>query len=88
MTRPAPVLVITALPPPGASPAYLAAWNRRRRASITGRCDCGATITLPNRAERRAAKAQGRVIHRTVLHEHGCPASDGALRDLYLAGMS
>jgi hypothetical protein len=86
MTR--PVLTITAPPPPGASPAYLAAWNRRQRANTTGRCDCGATITLPNRAERRAAKAQRRVIHRIMLHEHGCPASDGALRDLYRAGMS
>jgi hypothetical protein len=82
------ILAITAAPPPGASPAFIAAWQRRQRANATGRCDCGAVIQLPNRAERRAAIARGEPLQAHMFHEDGCTATDEALRQLYQAGMS
>jgi hypothetical protein len=82
------ILVITDMPPAGASPAFTAAWMRRQRANVTGRCECGAVIEMPNRAQRRAAKARGEPARATMLHEAGCPASDAALRELYLAGLN
>jgi surfactin synthase thioesterase subunit len=82
------ILVITCPPPAGASPAFTAAWLRRQRANATGRCECGAVIEMPNRAQRRAAKAHGELAHATMLHEADCPASDQSLRALYLAGLN
>lgn len=82
------VLVIAATPPPGAPPAVIDAWLIRQRANLTGRCECGATITLPNRAARRAAEARGEPVRATMLHEADCPASDEALAALYRAALS
>jgi hypothetical protein len=82
------ILVITDMPPAGASPAFTAAWMRRQRANATGRCECGAVIEMPNRAQRRAAKARGSPPRATMLHEADCPATDAALRGLYLAGLN
>lgn len=48
-----------------------------RRASVNqgGRCPCGATIELPNRATRRAAQRAGTALEIEVVHEMDCPAS-------------
>lgn len=47
----------------------------RRRLVLTGsRCPCGATAQLPNRAERRAARRNGQVLHARVAHEDTCLA--------------
>jgi hypothetical protein len=82
------ILPVTEPPPPGASPAFIAGWERRQRANLTGRCDCGAQVQMPNRAERRAAAARGEPAHARWLHEDGCPASDQALAALWRASMS
>ncbi|RAY13608.1 hypothetical protein DPM19_18185 [Actinomadura craniellae] len=50
-------------------PEVKAAFDRRRRATLTGRCDCGGT-----RAARR-----GRVVHE---HELDCPARDEAFGEI------
>ena len=61
---------------------------RRQQANATGRCECGATIQMPNRAERRAAAARGEPARAFMLHEADCTASDESLRELYIAGMN
>lgn len=60
--------------PDAAPPAVREGLARRRIVSTTGRCPCGGRLTLPNRAERRRARKQGRVIHADVEHELECPA--------------
>jgi len=55
---------------------------RRRLAALEGRCPCGATVTLPNRAERRRAARDGRQLSTTVEHEADCPASDDRIAAL------
>ncbi len=82
------VLSLTALPPPGTSPAFRSAWRTRQKANASGRCACGAQLALPNRRQRRAAQATGRVLHASMLHEADCPASDESLARLYHASMS
>jgi hypothetical protein len=47
--------------------------DRRRRASLSGRCDCGATWDLSRRG------------HLEMTHEDGCDAADDALDDLAAA---
>lgn len=48
----------------------------RREATIRGRCPrCGATWTLPNRAERRRAVRERRILHTLMEHEPGCSAT-------------
>ncbi len=44
---------------------------RRRQATLTGRCACGARLSL-----------EGRIGHATMGHESDCPASNDALRAL------
>lgn len=75
-------------PPAGASLALIAAWQRRQRANLTGRCECGAVREMPSRRQRRAAAARGEPARARMLHEAGCPASDDGLARLYRAGMS
>jgi hypothetical protein len=83
------ILAFTAAPPAGASPQFIAGWNRRRRANATGQCECGARLQMPNRAERRAAAARGeRILHAYMVHEPDCPAGDEVLARLYRAGMN
>jgi hypothetical protein len=47
---------------PWANAELRAAWDRRRQANITGRCECGAEMVIPyeNRHDRRAAQAKAR----------------------------
>jgi hypothetical protein len=70
-------IIIYTPPPPGASLAYIAAWQRRQRANQTGQCDCGATFDI---------EKQDGILHAYMHHEHDCPASDDALERLYQAG--
>jgi len=55
---------------------------RRRITGLTGECPCGARRVWPNRADRRAAVKDGRVLHIEVVHAEDCPATDDALRRL------
>ncbi len=64
------------------APQLLEAVVCRRLAALEGRCPCGATVTLPNRAERRRAVREGRTLTTTVEHEPDCPASDDRLAAL------
>lgn len=52
---------------------------RRAIVNAGGQCPCGATIPIPNRAERRAAAKAGLAIEITVEHEMECPASTRAV---------
>lgn len=54
----------------------------RRLAALESRCPCGATVTLPNREQRRRAARKGRTLTTTVEHEPDCPASDDRLAAL------
>lgn len=69
------MFVIPALPD-GAPPEVLNALDRRRRATLTGRCDCGARRRLDHLSPTPRA-----VIH----HADTCPAADPALADLLAA---
>lgn len=50
---------------------------RRNKATVTGRCDCGARIEITSRA--------GGVINATMAHENDCPAGSERFFEL-LAG--
>lgn len=52
---------------------------RRRLAALEGRCPCGATVSLPNRRQRRRAARDGRTLTTTVEHEPDCSATDDRL---------
>jgi hypothetical protein len=47
---------------------------RRRIVNSGGVCPCGARAVFPNRAQRRKAAREGRLISTTVEHEEDCPA--------------
>src|SRR5262245_27290041 len=60
-------------------PELAEALTRRNVTVVTGQCPCGATVSLPNRAERRRASRHGgdlAVQHVVVHHEADCPAAD------------
>ncbi len=48
------------------------ALTRRRMATVSGRCECGATRPRLNRAQRRA----GHVVPLEMVHEDDCPAAN------------
>jgi hypothetical protein len=72
------VLFVVPALPDDAPPRLREGLARRRVFYATGRCPCGATFEMPNRATRRAARKTGAVIHSRVLHKQDCPASDDA----------
>lgn len=48
----------------------------RRQATIRGRCPrCGAAWSPPNRAERRQAAREGRLLHMVMEHDADCPVT-------------
>jgi len=61
--------------PEDAPPQLREGLARRAAVNAGGRCPCGATIALPNRAERRAAARAGTPLRVEVVHENNCPAS-------------
>ena len=70
---------------PGDMPELAEALARRNVTVVTGRCPCGATVSLPNRAERRMAARHGgdpAVQHLVVHHEADCPAADENMAEL------
>ncbi len=69
--RAGPVLTLVASIPAGAPPELAETLNRRRRASLTGRCACGDRRHL-GRANRPASLLP-------VVHAKDCPAADGAV---------
>mgnify|MGYP001611305129 FL=1 len=82
-------LIVTLMPatPPN-SPELAHALAVRAQAATTGRCECGATAELPNRAARRRATREGRALRVEFLHEHDCVATDEAIRRLTSAALS
>jgi len=60
--------------PEGAPRDVLEGLTRRRLTALNGQCPCGATMTLPNRAERRRATRRGVAFRIRVEHELDCPA--------------
>jgi hypothetical protein len=46
----------------------------RRRLCWTEGCPCGAKVTRPNRAQRRAMKRDGGTWFTEIVHEPDCPA--------------
>lgn len=61
-------------PPEDAPPEVREGIARRNVTALGGRCPCGATLRLPNRAERRRAARSGQPVHVEVQHEDNCPA--------------
>jgi hypothetical protein len=62
----------------GLPPDVLDGLTRRRLVALGQPCPdpCGARLVVPNRAARRAAVRDGRVLHVSVEHEDDCPALD------------
>jgi hypothetical protein len=59
----------------------------RNDATLTGHCPaCGAEAQLPNRAQRRAAKRSGRVLHARMVHDADCLAHNESIRRLWIGG--
>lgn len=60
----------------GLPPVVLDGLTRRRLVSLGHSCPapCGARLVMPNRAQRRAARSRGTVLHVDVEHEDDCPA--------------
>jgi hypothetical protein len=52
------------------------ALDRRRRADLTGRCDCGARMG-------QLCRTPDGMLHATFEHENDCPASNDLLRELF-----
>jgi len=50
--------------------------ERRRRATLYGRCDCGARQGRPKRAPDG-------VLHAAMAHEHDCPAGNEVIAELF-----
>lgn len=72
-----------------ASPHLLDIYAKRLGANLTGVCpECAATITLPNRHERRRAKARGVPASATMEHESWCPVGDDGFRQALRTGMN
>jgi hypothetical protein len=70
-TQPIRALIIVPDPDqPGLTRAERLALTLRRDATASGRCACGATAP-------RVRAQPGAVNHRTMRHEHDCPAADG-----------
>ncbi len=81
------IAALTRACPTNAPPAARAAWQVRAEANATGRCSlCGAVMILPNRHERRRAKARGVPAHAAMEHEDWCAASDGGLLRTWVSG--
>jgi hypothetical protein len=55
----------------------------RNMTNLTGECpECGATVTRPNRRQRRLAVRAGVNLVVSVYHDDGCPASDPNVLDI------
>lgn len=64
----------------GLPPRLLEGLARRRLVGIGQPCPCGARLTVPSRAARRAAiRAGQQVLHVDVAHEEDCPPVDERL---------
>jgi hypothetical protein len=57
------------------------ALSRRRRASLTGRCDCGAR-TVVHGGRRLRDLQPGEVVRGSMAHERDCTASDAGIAEL------
>lgn len=75
------LLVLPSIPD-GGSDELREGIARRRLTTTTGRCPCGARMTLPNRRQRRQAVRRKQPLTATVEHEADCPAGDSRLRSL------
>jgi len=63
-------------------PVVLEGLARRRLTALGQTCPCGATMVVPNRAARRAARRGGiAVLTVPVEHEDDCPAVCAELLD-------
>ena len=81
--------IMPSIPPHLDTPALRDAYRKRLRANLEGICpECGATMTMPSRRQRRKAKALGQPAHATMEHESWCPVGDDAFRKIMSAGMN
>ena len=63
--------------------------NKRLQANLEGICpECGATVTMPSRHQRGAAKATGKPVHASMEHESWCPVGDDVFRKIMSAVMN
>jgi len=82
-------VIMPAMPEQLASPTLAEAWTKRLQANLDGRCpECGATVTLPNRHERRRAAKTGELLHATMEHENWCVVGDDRMREAMAAGLN
>jgi hypothetical protein len=72
-----------------ASPHPLDLYEKRLRANLEGVCpECAAVVQLPNRHERRRAKARGEPANASMEHESWCPVGDEGFRQAIITGMN
>jgi hypothetical protein len=59
----------------------------RAIAAVTGECECGARISIPNRQARRDARRAGYALRATMAHAADCPAGDPSVPLAGIEGM-
>lgn len=69
-----PTAVIGPVIPENAPERIREGMARRNVVNAGGRRPCGATMPMPNRAERRVARKTRTPMRVVVQHESGCPA--------------
>jgi hypothetical protein len=70
-----PAVIIDSAIPDSAPPELREGLARRALVNQGDPCPCGATLVMPNRAERRAARRAGTQLQAKVQHQVDCPAS-------------
>lgn len=82
-------VLMPALPDHLAMPHLLDLYAKRLQANLEGVCpECAATVTMPNRHERRRAEKLGLPPQATMEHESWCPVGDEGFRQAIITGMN
>lgn len=83
------MVIMPELPKHLASATLAEAWRLRAQANASGTCPrCGAKMQMPNRAERRRAKACREIPRAEMHHMDGCVVSDSGITQAIISGMN
>ena len=83
------MVIMPEMPKHLASPTLAAAWQLRAEANATGVCpSCHVEMQMPNRAERRRAKATGTIPKAHMYHESWCTVGNDGIARAVRTGMN
>ncbi len=83
------MVIMPDLPQHLVSPTLAQAWRLRAEANASGTCpSCGAEMQMPNRAERRRARATGTIPRAEMNHGDGCVVSDAGITRAMRTGLN